>query len=208
MSKFNEARLEQAIIELLKGQGYPHVTGDSLGLAPGEVLIKDDLRQFLARQYAADKITPGEIDAVIQRLERLPALDLYDSNRALHTLVADGFLLKRERAAGGAQQSQKDLYVQLLDYTGLPAQRIPEAGEVETIVPDTAVAYPGAAYEADRNIYRLVNQLVIEGSEKRIPDAILYINGLPLVVFEFKSAIREDATLHDAYKQLTVRYAR
>jgi len=28
------------------------------------------------------------------------------------------------------------------------------------------------------------------------------------VVFEFKSAIREDATLHDAYKQLTVRYQR
>ena len=26
----------------------------------------------------------------------------------------------------------------------------------------------------------------------RIPDAILYINGLPLVVFEFKSAIREE----------------
>src|SRR5690606_7077905 len=129
-------------------------------------------------------------------------------NKTLHTLVADGFLLKRERAAGGAQQSQKDLYVQLLDYSGLAAQRIPEAGEVETIVPDSAIAYPGAAYTADRNIYRLVNQLTIEGSEKRIPDAILYINGLPLVVFEFKSAIREDATLHDAYKQLTVRYAR
>ncbi len=208
MSKFNEAKLEQAIIELLKGQGYPHFSGESLGLAPGEVLIKDDLRQFLARQYAAEKITLGEIDAIIQRLERLPALDLYDSNKTLHTLVADGFLLKRERAAGGAQQSQKDLYVQLLDYSGLPAQRIPEAGEVETIVPDTAIAYPGAAYTADRNIYRLVNQLTIEGSEKRIPDAILYINGLPLVVFEFKSAVREDATLHDAYKQLVVRYAR
>lgn len=53
-----------------------------------------------------------------------------------------------------------------------------------------------------------MNQLEIEGSEKRIPDAILYINGLPLVVFEFKSAIREDATLLDAWKQLTIRYAR
>ena len=48
----------------------------------------------------------------------------------------------------------------------------------------------------------------IEGSEKRIPDAILYINGLPLVVFEFKSAVRENATIHDAWLQLTTRYAR
>jgi type I restriction enzyme R subunit len=31
---------------------------------------------------------------------------------------------------------------------------------------------------------------------------------LPLVVFEFKSAIREEATIYDAFKQLTVRYRR
>ena len=64
--------------------------------------------------------------------------------------------------------------------------------------------------EQDHNIYKLVNQLEIEGREtSRIPDAILYINGLPLVVFEFKSAIREDeATIYDAYRQLTVRYRR
>ncbi len=58
----------------------------------------------------------------------------------------------------------------------------------------------------DENIYKIVNQLEIQGYEKRIPDGILYINGLPLVVFEFKSAIRENATIHDAYIQLTVRY--
>ena len=34
------------------------------------------------------------------------------------------------------------------------------------------------------------------------------VNGLPLVVFEFKSAIREEATIHDAFVQLTVRYRR
>jgi type I restriction enzyme R subunit len=33
-------------------------------------------------------------------------------------------------------------------------------------------------------------------------------NGLPLVVFEFKSAIREEATIFDAFKQLTIRYRR
>ena len=61
-----------------------------------------------------------------------------------------------------------------------------------------------------RTSTKIVNQLEIEGrEEKRIPDGILYINGLPLVVFEFKSAIREDeATIHDAYVQLTTRYRR
>ena len=62
--------------------------------------------------------------------------------------------------------------------------------------------------DKDDNIYKIVNQLEIHGYERRIPDGILYINGLPLVVFEFKSAIRENATIHDAYIQLTVRYKR
>ena len=58
------------------------------------------------------------------------------------------------------------------------------------------------------NRFRLVNQLEITGKEKRIPDGILYINGLPLVVFEFKSAIREEATVFTAWEQLTTRYVR
>ena len=37
---------------------------------------------------------------------------------------------------------------------------------------------------------------------------ILYINGMPLVVFEFKSAIREKLPCHEAYVQLTNRYKR
>ena len=58
------------------------------------------------------------------------------------------------------------------------------------------------------NIVRIVNQLEIKGLEKRIPDGIIYINGLPMVVLEFKSAVKEDTTIYDAFTQLTVRYRR
>jgi type I restriction enzyme R subunit len=202
MSKFTEEKLEQAIIDLLQQQGYPHHPGGSLPRALTEVLLKDDLRAFLSKRYARDGVTGGEIEAVIQQLEKLPATDLYDSNKAIHKLVADGLLLKREPLTDGKQRSQKDLYIQLIDYAGLPQQHFPGVLGVKALVAEQAASY------GDSNIYRLVNQLEIEGKEKRIPDAILYINGLPLVVFEFKSAIRENATLHDAYKQLTTRYAR
>ena len=64
-------------------------------------------------------------------------------------------------------------------------------------------------YSADnQNTYKFVNQLEITGTQKRIPDGILYINGIPVVVFEFKTAIQENTTIHDAYIQLTVRYQR
>lgn len=60
----------------------------------------------------------------------------------------------------------------------------------------------------DRNIFKIVNQLEIVGQEKRIPDGIVYVNGLPVVVMEFKSAVKEDTTIMNAFKQLTVRYRR
>ena len=61
----------------------------------------------------------------------------------------------------------------------------------------------------DTNIFKVVNQVEIQGTEQlRIPDAIVYVNGLPLVVIEFKSATRENATIFNAYEQLTVRYTR
>lgn len=58
------------------------------------------------------------------------------------------------------------------------------------------------------NTFRIVNQLEIQGDVKRIPDGIVYVNGLPVVVLEFKSTVKEDTTIMDAYRQLTVRYRR
>jgi len=106
--KFTEAQLETAIIELLGEAGYPHVLGETIERQPQEVLIKADLRAFLARQYATDGITPGEIEAVIHQLEAYTAADLYESNKAIMKLVSDGFLLKRE------DRDQKDRPNQLI----------------------------------------------------------------------------------------------
>lgn len=62
----------------------------------------------------------------------------------------------------------------------------------------------------DNNVFRVVNQIRIEGAggQLRIPDALVYVNGLPLVVMEFKSAAKQNATIYDAYKQLCIRYRR
>ena len=200
--KFTEAKLEEAIIKLLDSQGYPYMRGPDLDREPNDVLIRSDLQEFLASRYAADNITTGEIDSIIRQLDALNAADLYDSNKTVCKWVSDGFLLKRE------DRNQKDLYIQLIDYPGPPVKRAPRPGEVDTLVAEERSEYESGSDVSDPNIYRIVNQLEIDGREKRIPDLILYINGLPLVVFEFKSAIRENATLHNAFEQLTVRYAR
>jgi len=200
MTKFNEAKLEQAFIELLKQQGYPHVVGSSIVRNDDEVLIEEDLTAYLLKQYLTDELTANEAEKIIRQLKSYPSSDLYESNKSIMKLLADGFVLKRE------DRSKKDIYIQLLDYSGLTRFQIPKFDDLEMIIAENN----HAEYDlnCDNNIYKFVNQFEIVGSEKRIPDGILYINGLPLVVFEFKSAIREEATIFDAYEQVTTRYKR
>ena len=173
MGKFTEAKLEEAFIEILGNEGYPHKLGSTLVRSEDEVLIEDDLRAFLKERYKKEKITNVEIDSIIMQFKTLNAYDLYETNKTIMSMLRDGFELIRE------DRSQKDIWIYLIDYSN-----------------------------KNKNTYRFVNQLEILGEQKRIPDGIIYINGLPLVVFEFKSAIREEATIHDAYVQLTTRYKR
>jgi type I restriction enzyme, R subunit len=56
---------------------------------------------------------------------------------------------------------------------------------------------------AENNEFLVINQFtIIEGSQNKRPDLILFINGLPLVVIELKNAVDENATIKSAYNQL------
>jgi type I restriction enzyme R subunit len=151
--KFTEDRLEQAIIELLDKEGYPHSRGEAIERTTEDVLIKSDLREFLAKRYQADLITESEIESVIHKLEYLPASDLYDTNKAIMKFVADGFLLKREDA------NQKDLYIQLIDYDNIKQSLPIVLKELQGV----AEASPKYLSSGDNNTYRIVNQMEIQG---------------------------------------------
>lgn len=58
------------------------------------------------------------------------------------------------------------------------------------------------------NDYKIVNQFTVTDRATRRPDMLIFVNGIPVVIFEFKTAIEEGTTIHDAWKQITVRYAR
>lgn len=193
--RFTEEKLERAFTELLEQEGYRHHLGNTIVRSAEEVLIEADLLQYLLARYESKQLTVNEAKSIILQLKTLPVSDLYESNKTIMRWLSDGFILKRE------DRNQKDIHIELIDYNGLDAQ-------FTSSQLDKIVASPPENYGKDHNIYKFVNQLEIVGSEKRIPDGIVYINGLPLVVFEFKSAIREEATIFDAFNQLTVRYRR
>lgn len=171
---FNEHALELSIIELLQNKGYIHQTGSELLREKSDVLIVDDLREYLHTRYASDELTESEIDSIILSLRTVGGT-LYESNKTVMSMIIDGFVFNREDC------NKKDVFIELINYG-----------------------------EPKKNIFKIVNQLEIEGYnyQIRIPDGIIYVNGLPLVVLEFKTAIQENTTIMDAYTQLTVRYQR
>ena len=174
MANFNEQALEMSIMELFKDEGYIHLNGSQIHRERTEVLLTDDLKQYLYNRYSKDGITPAEVDGILLMLRNISGT-LYEANKAFYKILCDGFILNRE------DRTQKDIYVELIDFV------IPE-----------------------NNIFKVVNQFEIEGinNQLRIPDGIVFVNGIPVVVLEFKSAVKENTTILDAYKQLTVRYRR
>lgn len=174
MKPFIEATLESAIAELFTQQGYTHLQGsDLVRESKREVVLQEELKQFLRRRYADEAITESEVGRSVARLTTSAEGSNYERNRATHHLLTEGFSLPRE------DSSLPDLYVLPIDWN-----------------------------EAERNSFHFVTQLEVLGTELRRPDAVVYVNGLPLVVIELKSAVREEATLGEAYRQVVVRYQR
>lgn len=65
----------------------------------------------------------------------------------------------------------------------------------------------------ENNIFRVVNQLTVEYINNgqratRRPDVLLFVNGMPLCVIELKNPADANATIYDAWEQITIRYWR
>ena len=187
--KFTESQLEQAFIHLLQQEEMQHVLGNDLRKTEGNMV--EESRETYGH-IATDKVLIEEdlrtFLTTQYREDGITRSEIDAIIRELEQLPASDLYesnkIFMKKLSDGfllkrEDRTQKDIFIQFIDYS-----------------------------EADQNIYKIVNQLAIKGYEMRIPDLILYVNGLPLVVFEFKTAIQEETTIFDAYKQLTVRYQR
>lgn len=175
MSRFNEAQLEKVFVDLFKEQRYEYVPGDSITRDSRDVLLYDDLRGFLRKQYSHVGITENEISTAIAQLEKTDGGGVYAKNVEAMRRIMDGFTIKRE------DPSKPNLYINVIDFD---------------------------PKEIKNNSFKFVNQFNIDGEHTRIPDGIVFVNGIPLIVLEFKNAIKENTTIENAYTQLTVRYRR
>jgi type I restriction enzyme R subunit len=58
------------------------------------------------------------------------------------------------------------------------------------------------------NNFKVINQFSVQGERLGRPDLLIFINGIPIAICEFKTAIEEDKTIYDAWRQIHNRYSR
>ena len=177
MKKLNEQNLtEQPVIEWLKEMGYDYEFGPDL--APGQILGE--------REDFHEVVLIGRLKRSIRRLNPdLPEAAIDDAVRSI---------VKFEHP--GLEIANRETYKMLIEGVklGVRDKSGEERGKLVKIFD----------FESPQNNeFLVVNQFAIQGIEKvRRPDVVVFVNGIPLAVFELKNPALENATIYSAYEQL------
>ena len=62
---FTEAKLEQTFIELLGNEGFTHHLGNTITRNVDEVLIEEDLINYLLAKYKSKNLTATEAKSIV-----------------------------------------------------------------------------------------------------------------------------------------------
>ncbi|MDO9003399.1 MAG: type I restriction endonuclease subunit R [Aquabacterium sp.] len=177
MAFLSEAAVEEALLNQLTTLGFARTSDDFIG-PDGPSPERDSHDEVILKK---------RLSAAIARLNpALPESAQQDACRQLTQSVFPGLLEENRR-----------LHTLLTD--GIEVEYFADdgtltAGKVTVIDFDDR---PG------QNDWLAVQQfVVIKGQQKRRPDVVVFVNGLPLAVVELKAPGNESATLIGAYKQL------
>ena len=123
-----------------------------------------------------------------------PALEAI--NTGISCRAVDAAITKLKEIEGGTLVSKNKSFMDMLQ-GGVEVRWFDGEGDRNEIVRLVDFDNP------ERNEFHVVNQwtYIERGTNKR-PDVIVFVNGLPLVLFELKSPARAEADNEDAYQQI------
>jgi type I restriction enzyme R subunit len=172
--KLYESDYEEALIELLVQQGWEYTHGGSIARNNREVLLVEDLTNYLTQRYP--NLLSADIDEIINKLRYVSGQTHFELLRNTYYLMREGFRYTRN-------QDGATFDIEFVDFE----------------------------FQNTNNVYRCVNQFEVGyglKDYKRIPDVLLFVNGIPLCIFELKNPTDVNATIADAYEQIHTRYKR
>ena len=175
MAYLSESVVEQAALDWFRGLGYDVVGGPDMPPGP----------QSLRESYA-DTIFPSVVRGALDRL-----------NPNLPTDALDGAFRRLTRPEGSNPEARNRAFHRLA-VDGVTVEYRDDQGAIRG-----APVWVFDFEQPSNNDWLVVNQFRVEESNnKRRPDIVLFVNGLPLAVVELKNPADEDATLRSAWQQL------
>ena len=141
MAAFNEHSLEMSIMELFQDENYIYLNGGQIHRERSEVLLVDDLREYLLNRYAAEGLTENEVDSIILRLKSISGT-IYEANQAVCKMICDGFIFNRE------DRTKKDLYIELINFDE-PEKNIFKMPTIQSARSRQSAALYSASYSVD-----------------------------------------------------------
>lgn len=132
-----------------------------------------------------DAFLPGAIEDSLKSI-----------NPSLNRRAIDGAITRLKEIEGGSLVAKNKVFMDMLQ-NGIEVRWFDGAEDRTDIV--KLIDFD----EPRRNLFHVVNQwtYIERGTNKR-PDVIVFVNGLPLVLFELKSPARAEADNADAYQQI------
>lgn len=175
--KIIENHIEQWVIESLQQNRYTF-------LAP-EFLDPDNKGITLRENYSDVLILSHLQEALVRINPKLSASTIQQAIRDVQQVNTHGDLVACNQ------------YFQILLTQGIDTTFV-ENGEERTVK-----AWLIDKSNARNNNWVVTHQLtVIENGQNKRPDVIIYLNGIPVIVFELKNATDSAATIDKAYQQL------
>ena len=174
LENFTEDLLEQAAIEIFEELEYNYAFGPDIAY-DGNSPERENYKDVILEQRVKD--------ALFSINRHLPEEALEEAYRKIITFNSP-VLVENNKAF-------HKLLVEGIDVS------FSKDGEIKT-----EKAYIIDFKNINRNDFLVVNQFTIIEKEERRPDLVLFINGIPLVVIELKSASDENVGIEEAYNQI------
>lgn len=179
--KFYESEYEEALIDLLQDEGWQYTNGGNIHRQLREPLLIEDPNVndlHVYLQHRYPDLTSSDVNEVVNYLRHVPGQTHFERLRNTFQLVRDGY--RYTRHGDGL-----NIDIRFIDFESPDCKKY--------------------------NIFRAVNQFEVAYGMKddvRIPDVLLFVNGIPLCIFELKNPTKLDADIAQAYEQIHIRYMR
>ena len=171
---FTEDLLEEAAIEILQEMEYSYAFGPDIG-HDGDCPERKNYRDVILEQRVRD--------ALFNINRHLPEEAIDEAYRKLITFNSPIL-----------EENNKEFHKLLVEGIDVSFRK---DGNIKT-----EKAFIIDFKTPKKNDFLVVNQFTIIENEERRPDLIIFINGIPLVVIELKSATDENVGIESAYNQI------